>query len=107
LVLPNLLLFGTAGIGFDHATVSVTPNATAVPTAVGDSASVNEIGWVAGAGLEYKWFEHLLLRVEYLHYDFGKSSVALIGENDTTGASINANINHQVDVVLGGIAYKF
>jgi opacity protein-like surface antigen len=63
-LLHNLLAFGTAGIGWGHTRLTVTD--PSVPGATG-STFVNEFGWVAGAGLEYRLFEHLLLRAEYLH----------------------------------------
>jgi outer membrane immunogenic protein len=114
LVLPNLLLFGTGGIGFDHARLSNTPIAFAPNfPPIGDTAGVNEIGWVAGAGAEYRLWEHLLLRVEYLHYDFGTTSTTIqpsvfsVGGVGILPVPTNLNVDHRVDVVLGGIAYKF
>jgi outer membrane immunogenic protein len=114
LVLPNLLLFGTGGIGFDHATLDNRPT-TILPAfpPISDRAGVNEIGWVAGAGAEYKLFEHLLLRVEWLHYDFGRTSAIVqpslfsIGPLGILPVPTNFNFDHRVDTVMAGIAYKF
>jgi outer membrane immunogenic protein len=114
LVLPNLLLFGTGGIGFDHATLDNTPTTIlSFAPPISDRAGVNEIGWVAGAGAEYKLFEHLLLRVEWLHYDFGRTSAIVqpslfsIGPVGIIPVPTNFNFDHRVDTVMGGIAYKF
>jgi opacity protein-like surface antigen len=106
-LLPNVLVFGTAGLGWAHTrlTVSDPLGIMGAPGTTG-GAFVNEFGWVAGAGLEYRMFEHLLLRVEYLHYDFGRSTAA-----DALAPAgvfdVNVNIRDRVDVVRGGVTYKF
>lgn len=71
-VLPNLLLYGTAGLGLVHDEVSYSGVGAPVFTTTADQS---EFGWVAGAGLEYRLFEHLMLRAEWLHYDFGKQTL--------------------------------
>jgi len=86
-VLPNLLAYGTAGAGLAHSTVA-TANAPTVAT--------SQVGWVAGAGLEYKFWGTFIARAEYLHYDFGEAS--------TTHAY---NFIEKVDIVRGGLSYKF
>lgn len=87
LFFPGLLAYGTAGAGWGHFSVS---------DAFRNSAAVNQFGWVAGAGLEYKLVEHVLLRAEYLHYDFDKNTVPGFD-----------NVKETVDVVRGGLSYKF
>ena len=86
--LPNLLAYGTGGAGWGHTTL----NATGVTT-----DAIDQFGWTAGAGLEYKLLDHLLLRAEYLHYDFGKTSVPVFGDN----------LTETVNVVRGGLSYRF
>jgi outer membrane immunogenic protein len=80
---PNLLAYGTAGAGWGHLHLS---------DAFGGTANANEFGWTAGAGLEYKLVEHVLLRAEYLHYDFARDSL---------------NAKTTVDAVRGGLSWKF
>jgi len=92
-VLPNLLAYGTAGLGWGHS--EVTESLTHNGSSTGDASS---FGWVAGAGLEYKLFEHVLVRAEYLHYDLGKT---------TYGSDLSVNAATTVDVARGGISYKF
>lgn len=91
---PGLLAYGTAGAGWGHTTLTDT-NGTLVGL-TGASSAVSQFGWVAGVGLEYKLVEHVLLRAEYLHYDFGK----------TTFSGFD-NVSETVDVVRGGLSYKF
>ena len=70
-VLPNLLAYGTGGYAYGH---------TNIDQAVG---SVNQNGWAAGGGLEYKLWGPLIARGEYLHYGFGNQSFPAIHENLT------------------------
>jgi outer membrane immunogenic protein len=86
---PSLLAYGTAGAGWGHTQIS-TPGFL--------SDEVNQFGWVVGAGLEYKLVDHLLLRAEYLHYDLGKTEAPNV---------VGDNVKETVDVVRGGLSYKF
>jgi outer membrane immunogenic protein len=89
LFVPNLLAYGTAGAGWGHTQISS-------PGFLSDE--VNQFGWVAGAGLEYKLLDHVLLRAEYLHYDFAKTEAPNV---------VGDNFKETVDVVRGGLSYKF
>ncbi len=99
LIFPNWLIFGTAGIGWAHTRLTVfEPIGTETNTTF-----ENEFGWVAGAGLEYKIFEHWLLRGEWLHYDFGRVSHPIgIGPEED-----NVNARTTVDVARAALSYKF
>jgi outer membrane immunogenic protein len=96
-VLPNLLAYGTAGAGWGHTTLTALPN-TPAP---GVSDSVTQFGWVAGAGLEYKVWGNFIARAEYLHYDFGKQGF------NFPNTSVLPNMSETVDIVRGGVSYKF
>jgi outer membrane immunogenic protein len=88
-VLPTLLAYGTAGAGWGHTTLTSNAN--------GVSAGIDQFGWVAGAGLEYKFYGNWIARAEYLHYGFDSKNPAGF-QNPTT---------ENVDVVRGGVSYKF
>jgi outer membrane immunogenic protein len=94
LVLPDLLAYGTAGAAWGHSELNV-----AVSLLPSGSASASNFGWVGGGGLEYKLMEHVLVRAEYLHYDFAKTTYS------TPSAVVNAAST--VDVVRAGLSYKF
>jgi opacity protein-like surface antigen len=104
-LLPNLLGYGTAGLGWGHESVDQTvthvdrDEVTTVTSRSG-SSSASQFGWVAGAGLEYKVWGNFIARAEYLHYDFGKSTYSF-PDFFTKDASTS------VDVVRGGVSYKF
>jgi opacity protein-like surface antigen len=86
-VLPQLLAYGTGGVGFGQSKLSDT---------FGDNASLSQTGWVAGGGLEYKLWGPLIGRVEYLHYGFDSKTVPLVGP-----------VKESVDSVRAGVSYKF
>jgi len=70
-VFPGLFAYGIAGTGWGHTEFS----------SHGFTVSAgNQFGWVAGAGLEYKLIEHVLLRAEYLHYDFAQTTFAPVDQ---------------------------
>jgi outer membrane immunogenic protein len=96
-ILHNVLAYGTGGLGWAHTRVTLTD-------AVGSITSADEtaFGWVAGAGLEYRLFEHVLLRAEYLHYDLGTVTLPSL-----TTLHDNISVRNSIDVVRGGISYKF
>src|SRR5258708_234015 len=68
---PNLLAFGTAGLAWGRAKVDVN-----FDDEFSLISKTNLFGWVAGGGLEYKLFDHVRIRGEYLHYDFGSTGYA-------------------------------
>ncbi len=115
LIFPNLLLYGTAGVGWGHERINIA----AIDVKNGflnaeDNATsdLNMFGWVAGAGLEWKWTNNWLLRGEWLHYDFLRVTnstnnpdlfrFGADGVNFETG-----NVRTTVDVARAAISYKF
>jgi outer membrane immunogenic protein len=105
LIFPNWLLYGTTGLGFGHFRLNTTDTFT-TPTVVDTVTNyTNNFGWVVGAGLEWKFFDHWLLRGEWLHYDFGRSS-----QFDLAGVSTfidNVNTRTTVDIGRAALSYKF
>jgi outer membrane immunogenic protein len=111
LVTPSLLLYGTGGAAWGHASVdfsaTVPPGVLALgPVTLGQSTNLNEFGWVAGAGVEGKVWDHWLWRAEYLHYDFAKTAVNFSISN-AGAVYFNTNAQSTVDVVRAGVSFKF
>jgi outer membrane immunogenic protein len=94
LVLPDLLAYGTAGAAWGHSELT-----GAVEFIGSGSAGASNFGWAAGGGLEYKLWEHLLVRAEYLHYDFAKTTYNTPVFTTTAATAI--------DVARAGLSYKF
>ncbi len=93
-MLPNLLAYGTVGAGWGHFKFGDHHAPGGNPP---DFQATSQFGWVAGAGIEYKVLEHVILRAEYLHYDFDSAPLF-------QGA---AHVREPVDAVRGGLSYKF
>jgi outer membrane immunogenic protein len=87
---PNLLAYGTAGVGWARSKLT----SCFIDDCV--SSAESSFGWVAGAGLEYQFANNWRLRAEYLHYDFG--TVTYFGDT---------NADLRVDVVRGALSFKF
>jgi outer membrane immunogenic protein len=95
-VLPNWLVYGTAGAAWGHSSDTFSFPLVGFST----TANANNFGWTAGAGVEYKFYNSWILRAEYLHYDFAKTAysfpVLFAPQAATT-----------IDAVRGAISYKF
>ena len=102
LATPDWLFYGTAGLGWGHDSITIAETLTvgAQSASVSSTASNNHVGWAAGGGMEYKLTPNLLLRAEYLHYGFSSETY-----NFSLGDTLNSKLS--VDVVRGGLSYKF
>lgn len=104
LVTPNVLLYGTGGLGWTQfSTANDTPNV--VPSSL--VAQNWLFGWVAGGGIEARLGNtNWLGRVEYLHYDFGNSG-SLTSLTPAGGVITASNSGHlTIDMVRAGLSYK-
>ena len=121
LVGPELLLYGTGGAAWGHTkfTDTLVQNPAGTPDDITGlkvgRASANHFGWVVGAGAEWKlWDTGMMLRVEYLHYDFGSASLAFDNAFSNEGGDLSKSRSFNIpldrlttDVVRGGVSYKF
>ena len=119
-VLPTdgVLLYGTAGLGwqrlertritrettdFGGGDVFVNTNTVTTP--------IDRFGWVAGAGAEARLFgSNWLVRVEYLHYDFGQFERSHNIETFSGDVELDrrkTSGRQTIDIVRGGLSYKF
>jgi outer membrane immunogenic protein len=109
---PDLLAYGTAGLAVGHFQSGIFNHAVGYPFAplppfdLTEASGATEVGWVAGGGLEYKILNHWMLRAEYLHYDFGKVS-SLPNSGNATPVLESFTARSTIDVVRGGVSYKF
>ncbi len=112
----SFLLYGTGGLAWEHIEDSATLSGLGFgvgspsPTAAGSVTNfqpIDRFGFVAGVGGETAVFSnHWLLRVEYLHYDFSKSASTSYNLG-SSGSLATSYGNDTVDVVRGGLSYKF
>jgi outer membrane immunogenic protein len=93
LVLPEVLVFGTAGIAF--ADVDVTGAALA-----GRGGDKRFFGWTYGGGLETQFNDRWFARVEYAHIDFDDESF-----NAIAGGTHKVDLDS--DAVRAAVGYRF
>jgi len=105
---PDVLVYGTGGLAwtrFVKEFVTVFPGGS-----FGNTSPDWRFGWVAGIGGEGRlWNSNWLLRLEYLHYDFGDSgSESEFATSGALSATFTSTTGHlTVDVVRAGLSYKF
>jgi len=122
-VFDNLLVYGTGGLAWanDTETVTVSCSGAKCPKSSNTlafnsaSSSATPFGWSAGAGFEWRVMPNWLLRVEYLHLQFNRTSstYALNGTATTGGVTtpvaLTANLSaiSNVEVLRVGLSYLF
>jgi opacity protein-like surface antigen len=109
LIFPNWLLYGTAGIGWGHDELTTTSLNPVTGSFTAENSFTNEFGWVAGAGLEWKFADRWFLRGEWLHYDFGRNNQFDVVPFITSGTLFSPpdNVRTTVDVARAALSYKF
>jgi len=65
--------------------------------------SSTQVGWTAGAGLEFAVINNLTAKIEYLHYDLGSFTCGLNCGNGV----INDEVSFNANVVRGGLNLRF
>ena len=102
----SFLVYGTGGLGFarSQATISQTFTAGTESETLSASARANNFGWVAGAGIEWAVMQHIRIRAEVLHYDFGSTAYAF-----QTPFVLGVNVNSKLttDVARGALIWSF
>ena len=89
LVDDRLLAYGTVGLGIG----------TGQYTDISGRSDDTSVGWVAGAGAEYKFTDTISGRAEYLHYDLGRGRYR--------SAAGPVNLYTTTNVVRVGADYHF
>jgi outer membrane immunogenic protein len=113
---PNLLIYGTGGLGFAHVTNTFSDtnvsqlqfNPLVVVSSVTSVGGTSVLGWAAGAGFDWKWPADAgsawVFGVDYLHYGFGTQNINV---SDNAGSSFAFHNTMSVDTVKGRISYLF
>lgn len=95
----SLLIYGTGGVAYGG--VTTTGHLRFPPNEINATHSSTEIGWAAGAGVEYALGAGWSVRAEWLHYDLGEVAwrPAAFADDVKTQAAGN--------LVRGGVSYRF
>ncbi len=107
LAFPTILVYGTAGVAFQQATVGATcdgSNNSQCSVARSEAFSSVRTGWTVGAGLEGVMTGNWLGKLEFRYSDFGRYNNAFFAG---TGDDVTANVHIQTYKFLAGIGYKF
>ena len=109
LVLPDLQLYVAGGPAVERVSTTMTCANTGAVPCFNTTTSVNSknmVGYTVGAGIEWKVWEHILLRGEYRYADYGTwKQNAFLGSN--AGFEEFSNIHVKSNMVNFGIAYLF
>jgi outer membrane immunogenic protein len=114
LIWPNLLAYGTGGAAWGKiqygasAVCCGTFNGPFAGYSAGAAFDHTAGGWVAGGGLEWAPFAGfgLLLRVEYLYFDFSSAQNVVVASNAFTPSSFTWSPT-TMSVTRFGMAFKF
>ena len=105
----RLFVFGTGGFAYGE-----TDSSVYAPGAGIYSHTTNfHTGIAYGGGVEFALTNNLLLRAEYLHYDFDKKGIAQGSSQGVSACGCNYSSSYAVyekpslDVVRAGLSYKF
>jgi outer membrane immunogenic protein len=104
------LFYITGGAAFTKASYTQTYVDAAVPVGTGvATGSKSMIGWTAGAGWEYAWSDHWILRFEYLFTSFPGSVGATGVITDAAGGSnpLQGSANLVIQTARAGVNFKF
>jgi outer membrane immunogenic protein len=108
----SALIYGTGGVAFDNEEHSGQVASAFNAASIATSYNVTNTGWVAGGGLEFMATANWLVRLEYLHYQFGSGSTntvacSLCAAGAFSGAGNFTWGSTTFDVVRAGLSYKF
>lgn len=113
LATPNLLLYGTGGVGYGSVASSWTANFPPPSSQlVAGSDRSTRVGWVVGAGADWKLNTNWILGVEYLHMELQSHSFGATGFGSAGCTALNCNFNvntdaFKTDTVRARLSYKF
>jgi outer membrane immunogenic protein len=94
----RFMVYGTAGGAYGNVRAT---NTAATPGMSG--ANATELGWTAGAGLEYAFLGNWTAKLEYLYVDLGSFNCVACA----VGGAATNNVTFTENLVRAGINYKF
>ncbi|MDQ0474869.1 outer membrane protein [Labrys wisconsinensis] len=101
----RFLIYGTGGVAFggiDYRVSGIDGGGNTVDMKKNDT----QVGWTAGAGLEYAITDNWTAKLEYQYINFGKEKItaAVVPPN---GIDVSTNETVQTHTVRLGVNYKF
>jgi outer membrane immunogenic protein len=102
----NWLLYATGGLAYGRVETSGNFVIPAALNFVG-SNNVTNVGWTAGAGLNYGLTQNWIVGVEYLYVDLGRVSYTESQPTVAPGASLTISNRAAVSIARVSLDYKF
>jgi opacity protein-like surface antigen len=112
---PNWLFYFTGGAAVGHfernltltQTVSVAGDGTRTNT-FQSSTGDTRLGWVVGAGFDWKMTPNVLLGVLYRHHEFPSSTISFVDDSGGSGRPVSFGSSRaHVDSVQGRLSWLF
>jgi opacity protein-like surface antigen len=112
---PNWLFYFTGGAAVGHfertltltQTVSVVGDGTRTNT-FQSSAGDTRLGWVIGAGFDWRMTPNVLLGVLYRHHEFPSSTISFVDDSGGSGRPVSFGTSRaHVDSVQGRLSWLF
>jgi outer membrane immunogenic protein len=105
----RILPFVTGGLAYDHTKTDLTVQYVGLPAAGPAFSSSNtdtNFGWTVGAGIEAALSANWTAKIEYLHMNFGRSGTDFTFAA-ADGSTVHSDVKTQVNLIRGGVNYKF
>jgi outer membrane immunogenic protein len=104
----RVLVYATGGAAF--ADMEITTSVVSDPVASGDFSGSDdgiELGWTAGAGVEFALTERWSVKAEALYYDLGEVSATATDDLQFPGDEIETSLEVNGVIARGGINFRF
>jgi outer membrane immunogenic protein len=105
LVKPQVLLYGTVGLAYGETELSFNTCAPGSACASAATSGTN-IGWAAGAGLEWMFARNWTMKAEYLYVDLG-SRAATGNTSEVPPRVFTAASDQREHIARLGVNYSF
>ena len=112
---PNWLFYFTGGAAVGHFERNLT--LTQLVSVAGDGTRTNtfqsstgdtRLGWVVGAGFDWKMTPNVLLGVLYRHHEFPSSTISFVDDSGGSGRPVSFGTSRaHVDSVQGRLSWLF
>ncbi|HLH12342.1 MAG TPA: outer membrane beta-barrel protein [Methylovirgula sp.] len=118
LATPAILLYGTAGLAYANVSANTTLAQSGTNGFIGAGTggfSQTRAGWAAGGGVEWMFLQHWTAKLEFLHYDLGRSSYSWAAMGTPASAFFSGtvyqtettSVRFRGDIVRAGLNYNF
>jgi opacity protein-like surface antigen len=106
---PNWMIYGTGGLGWAHMTRTMTLTQTISAdgfqtrsNSFNSSTGETRLGYVVGAGIDWKLSQNLVLGALYLHYEFPKGTVTFADGGNSVGLGTS---RQSADAITGRLSW--